>query len=307
MCYIKNPDTSTCSDKVASGSNPGKSWSYVACTPAPTPTNEKYFLSRKGGLCANIKTVTFSAVNTLKECKIAVATIQKTVSTAKFAAEETDANWPKGCYLYIVTNGVYFNKHSSGKTHDSARQICYDAISGTCKGDNDCGGKDSEESCVDGKCVCGDGTEGTGPSCIGNTAAPNCAKKDKLCKCGLKTAAVTSCASKKSAPVCFKNGILPAACSCGDQGICKDGSKCTKDANGKEQCTQQCPTVCPKNEECDTFHKVCRCFGNPSCEGYAKGPFCDKTDKKCKCSATVKACAKGKTCKLNAKGVKECA
>ena len=66
--------------------------------------------------------------------------------------------------------------------------------------------------------VCGDGTEGTGPSCIGNKAAPNCAKKDKVCKCGLKTAAVTSCASKKSAPVCFKNGILPAACSCGDQG-----------------------------------------------------------------------------------------
>ena len=85
----------------------------------------EYFLSRKGGLCANIKTVTFSAVNTLKECKIAVATIQKTVSTAKFAAEETDANWPKGCYLYIVTNGVYFNKDSAGKAHDSARQICF--------------------------------------------------------------------------------------------------------------------------------------------------------------------------------------
>ena len=39
MCYIKNPDTSTCSDKVASGTNPGKSWSYVACNPKPTPTN----------------------------------------------------------------------------------------------------------------------------------------------------------------------------------------------------------------------------------------------------------------------------
>ena len=27
-----------------------------------------------------------------------------------------------------------------------------DAVTGTCKGDNDCGGKDSTEKCVDGLC-----------------------------------------------------------------------------------------------------------------------------------------------------------
>ena len=27
-----------------------------------------------------------------------------------------------------------------------------DAVTGTCKGDNDCGGKDSKEKCVDGLC-----------------------------------------------------------------------------------------------------------------------------------------------------------
>ena len=84
----------------------------------------EYFLARKGGLCSEIKTVTFSEVKTLKECKIAVAVIKKTVPAAKFQAEEKEASWPKGCYLYIITNGVYFNTDSAGKAHDSARQIC---------------------------------------------------------------------------------------------------------------------------------------------------------------------------------------
>ena len=85
----------------------------------------EYFLSRKGGLCKNIKAVTFSEVKTLKECKSAVAVIQKEVPAANFQAEENTGEWPKGCYLYTITNGVYFNKHTTGATQDSARQICH--------------------------------------------------------------------------------------------------------------------------------------------------------------------------------------
>jgi len=299
MCYIKNPDTSTCSDKVASGTNPGKSWSYVACNPTPTPTNEKYFLARKGGLCSEIKTVTFSEVKTLKECKIAVAVIKKTVPAAKFQAEEKEAGWPKGCYLYIITNGVYFNTDSAGKAHDSARQICEDAVTGTCKGDNDCGGKDSKEKCKDGLCVCGDPAKaGAQSTCVGNPGAPTCDADNKACKCGTKASCMGS-TTKKSAPICFKKG-KELACACGDQGICKDGSVCTKDANGKPQCTvlQLCPTPCPKNEKCDTFHQVCRCGDRPSCANFQKGQDCVLSSTgvgTCKCGS-ADSCIATKLC-----------
>ena len=93
-------------------------------------------------------------------------------------------------------------------------------------------------------------------------------------------------------------------------GTCKDGSVCTKDANGKPQCTVECPTACPKNEKCDTFHKVCRCGDRPSCLNFKKGQDCvvstagvgtcqcgtATADKSCKsteiCDPSTKKCVK---------------
>jgi len=162
---------------------------------------------------------------------------------------------------------------------------------------------------VDNLCICGDGTEGSQASCVGNKAAPNCDKTDKKCVCSLT--AKTSCAAdatKKSAPTCFKNGINAVACSCGAEGTCKDGSLCTKDVNGNEKCTPQCPTACNTEEKCDTFHKICRCGEHPSCANFSKAPDCkcttDTTTKKttctCQCGSN-KACASGKTCDIKTK------
>ena len=42
LCYVKNPDTSACSDLKDSSTHPDKKWSYKACESATTP-NGMYF------------------------------------------------------------------------------------------------------------------------------------------------------------------------------------------------------------------------------------------------------------------------
>ena len=58
------------------------------------------------------------------DCKKAVEEIKRDVPFANFKKTEVDDNWPKGCYLYIKTGGVYFNTDSDGSRHNDARQIC---------------------------------------------------------------------------------------------------------------------------------------------------------------------------------------
>ena len=162
MCYVKNPNTSTCPDLVASSTDPGKSWSYKACEPATQPKPPTtgmsfqiwskclsyrhvylfhrigyiyilighilllgYVLSPRNGRCDDIRAKSFSLVSTEAECRKAVAYIQKTVPDAKFVGTETEAAWPEGCYLYTSSNGVYFNLNRNPIiSHKSARQIC---------------------------------------------------------------------------------------------------------------------------------------------------------------------------------------
>ena len=43
MCYVKDPDTSTCSDLEDSITHPDKKWSYKACESVRPPTAGMYF------------------------------------------------------------------------------------------------------------------------------------------------------------------------------------------------------------------------------------------------------------------------
>ena len=80
-----------------------------------------YFLTEKNGLCSETKD---SVVDDLKTCKEAVDEIKKKVKAANFKMEEEESDWPSGCYLYTINDGVYFNKQSTGSRHRSSQQIC---------------------------------------------------------------------------------------------------------------------------------------------------------------------------------------
>ena len=54
----------------------------------------------------------------------AVDQIKQNVTAANFKEEEDESDWPSGCYLYTINDGVYFNKQSTGLTNSNSKQIC---------------------------------------------------------------------------------------------------------------------------------------------------------------------------------------
>ena len=79
-----------------------------------------FSLTEKNELCAE-KTV----VDTLEKCRVAVDYIKSEVPKAK---QPGRSNWfsgyPKGCFLYVPSNKVYFNKHYKGSSNRDSRHIC---------------------------------------------------------------------------------------------------------------------------------------------------------------------------------------
>ena len=82
-----------------------------------------FSLTEKNELCAE-KT----AVDTLEKCGDAVYYIRSEVPNAKqpinIASSINRPRLPKGCFLHVPTNQVYFNKHSTGSSDKDSRQIC---------------------------------------------------------------------------------------------------------------------------------------------------------------------------------------
>ena len=63
-------------------------------------------------------------VDNLKSCMEAVDQIKQNVTAVNFKEEENESDWPSGCYLYTINDGVYFNKQSTGLRHSNSKQIC---------------------------------------------------------------------------------------------------------------------------------------------------------------------------------------
>ena len=65
-------------------------------------------------------------VHDLRSCKEAVRVITNEVAAAQFGEEETQSDWPKGCYYWSTNARVYFNRHSYGSVsrNGHAHQIC---------------------------------------------------------------------------------------------------------------------------------------------------------------------------------------
>ena len=80
-----------------------------------------YFLTEKNGLCSETED---SVVDNLKSCMEAVDQIKQNVTAVNFKEEEDESDWPSGCYLYTINDGVYFNKQSTGLRHTNSQQIC---------------------------------------------------------------------------------------------------------------------------------------------------------------------------------------
>ena len=63
-------------------------------------------------------------VDDMKSCMEAVDEIKKKVTAANFKEEEDASDWPSGCYLYTINDGVYFNKQLTGLRDSNSQQIC---------------------------------------------------------------------------------------------------------------------------------------------------------------------------------------
>ena len=82
--------------------------------------NIYYYLSEAKSVCSDQGATT---ILTAAECRSAISKIPE---ATLFNKEESDATWPKGCY---VTNGhVYWNNHETGfqqfYQYNPARQVC---------------------------------------------------------------------------------------------------------------------------------------------------------------------------------------
>ena len=85
-----------------------------------------YSLTESDGLCFDIRA---EAVNDLSDCHSAVVELKKISPNVIFREDETQADWPPGCY--VVKNYVYFNKNSFGARHPVASQVCRTNETGT--------------------------------------------------------------------------------------------------------------------------------------------------------------------------------
>ena len=74
------------------------------------------FLTRPNKLCDDQNE---ESIDSLEECKMAANYLPK-----PFLGEQTDDQFPKGCYLSTLTNQVYYNSHSNGARRFTARHIC---------------------------------------------------------------------------------------------------------------------------------------------------------------------------------------
>ena len=80
-------------------------------------SDKRYDLSKANGVCFDVGATT---ILTESECRSATSKIP---GASEFGDEETDNDWPKGCYLY--ENGkVYWNIHETGSPNKRARQVC---------------------------------------------------------------------------------------------------------------------------------------------------------------------------------------
>ena len=147
-------------------------------------------------------------------------------------------------------------------------------------------------------------------SCFGDKAAPTCDAANNVCICGLNdlngdgaaNVPLGTCAGNQQAPTCSDLGQIdnPAnfQCVCGANGPCKAGTICEKDVNGKEKCVVKCPVACPGTEQCDIFHRICRCGVSTSCENFPRAPVCGTNaanQPACICTANA-ACPVGERC-----------
>ena len=135
-----------------------------------------------------------------------------------------------------------------------------------CKTDDDCTG---EETCINGKCACGNQQ-----SCMGDVSAPICDSANSLCKCSvLAKGRFSSCANQEKSPIC---DVAGHKCTCGTKGPCKGEEVCHKDDQGTGFCKEKlCGAVaCGPGETCDEFAKICRCGTGPSCVGFERAPEC---------------------------------
>ena len=80
-----------------------------------------YYLSEFDGSCADLG---YRTIVTENECRSAVSEIKQLEPNATFQGVHEDADWPKGCYLFV--HSVYFNTHQTGSVHigQQSRQIC---------------------------------------------------------------------------------------------------------------------------------------------------------------------------------------
>ena len=79
-----------------------------------------FSLTEKNELCAE-KTV----VDTLEKCRLIVDDIRSEVPNARKPSRSINVSFlPKGCFLYVPSNQVYFNNHSTGSRDRSSRHIC---------------------------------------------------------------------------------------------------------------------------------------------------------------------------------------
>ena len=135
-----------------------------------------------------------------------------------------------------------------------------------CKTDDDCTG---EETCINGKCACGNQQ-----SCMGDVSAPICDSANSLCKCSvLAKGRFGSCANQEKSPIC---DVAGHKCTCGTKGPCKGEEVCHQDEQGTGYCKEKlCGAVaCGPGETCDEFAKICRCGTGPSCVGFERAPEC---------------------------------
>ena len=157
-------------------------------------------------------------------------------------------------------------------------------------------------------------------SCAADKAAPTCQLAVagavpavlNTCICGLNDVngngvaniPVQSCFNNQQAPTCaeLKQTDNPAnfQCVCGANGPCKAGTICEKDVNGKEKCVVKCPVACPGTEQCDIFHRICRCGASTTCRSFPRAPNCNNAGNACVCNlAANTACATGERCEID--------
>ena len=79
-----------------------------------------YLLTDAGAICSDEG---IYVVN-VDECRLAVPFIQTMYPGAVYSVSYSSSNHPKGCFLHIPNNNVYFNTHSTGTENSDDRPFC---------------------------------------------------------------------------------------------------------------------------------------------------------------------------------------